>query len=1145
MRKLGRKFTSALLTLALLVSLLPIGAAPAQADTGDFSVKNNTGSSNYTYADGVLTVNDGANITISMDSSETTPTSDRIVVAENATATITLAGVNIKGSDLDSNQNIAAKSAIDLSNGSILTIDLSANTENTLAGGDGSTDGSGAPGIHVPDSASLIIRGEGNLSVSGGTSNIAWGGVGIGGNAGSVGNAGEACGTVIYFVSDNVKIAAGESAEGNEPADDIGGGKGSQQQNGDDGQGIRPDSDGNYTVYGNLTLPCDITIPQGTTVTIPEGASLTVPEGVTLTNGGAITGAGSVTVSGDVSGSGSMSVTGTVTKKEQAAPNAPSSTTDVTDTSVTLSAVTDTGGIGGIEYGYTTGGETSVPEERWQDDLVFDGLQPVTSYTFYARYAGNDYYEPSPASGGLTVTTEKSDAELGNLTVSGQTGFQGHFQYGDTITVTFTPERKVDTNTNALALEEDTATLSYTPAEGETVTLATATAEADGSFRLSYDTGEKQLPIGENLTLTVSYSGSDALNPVEQTVTLTLDQAILMNVPSVSGNFVYGETLTANYTKQDDETVTYQRYRSGEIISGATEASYTLTAEDIGKNILVEIIATDEWHRGKMRSTERMVTKAPGSIAIACDSVTVGTAVQPTVTSTTNEGANIIYSYSGTDGTSYGPSNEPPTAAGSYTVTATVAETATHTAAESAPVAFSISKAEQSAPAAPTLASRSSHSLTVNAIAASASGAPAEYSIDGGQTWQRETTFTGLTAATSYEIVARYAETDSHSASPASAALTARTASSHAPSPPERPSGPSTEDSSGWDAILDEIENAENGEITIDMGDETTVPTEIFESLAGKDVEISFDLGNVQWSASGENIPTDADFTDLDLRVDLDTGGIPVNVINTITGEIGTVQITLAHDGEFGFTMTLTAPLGKENAGYWANLYHYDERAEAMNFVAAAKIDQDGSVTIPFTHASQYSIVIDIHSHATVDVSEIFVDVVPNAWYTAAIQYAYDQGLMTGVSANEFAPEAPTTRAMIVSILARLEGVTSAQAAGFADVSDEWYATAVNWAANVGVVNGYEDNTFRPNTAITREQLAAILMNYATYKGEEVSARADLTTYTDQPSTWAEETMQWAVAEGLISGVTEDTLQPQGNATRAQVAAILQRFLAQ
>ena len=179
------------------------------------------------------------------------------------------------------------------------------------------------------------------------------------------------------------------------------------------------------------------------------------------------------------------------------------------------------------------------------------------------------------------------------------------------------------------------------------------------------------------------------------------------------------------------------------------------------------------------------------------------------------------------------------------------------------------------------------------------------------------------------------------------------------------------------------------------------------------------------------------------------------------------------------------------------------------------------------------------------DVSDIFIDVAPNAWYKDAVQYAYAGGLMTGVSANEFAPDATTTRGMIVSMLARLEGVESANDAGFADVEGEWYATAVNWAASVGVVNGYEDNTFRPNDAITREQLAAILMNYSAYKGEDVSARADLSAYTDQPSAWAEETMSWAVAEGLISGVTADTLQPQGAATRAQVAAILQRFLSE
>ena len=348
---------------------------------------------------------------------------------------------------------------------------------------------------------------------------------------------------------------------------------------------------------------------------------------------------------------------------------------------------------------------------------------------------------------------------------------------------------------------------------------------------------------------------------------------------------------------------------------------------------------------------------------------------------------------------------------------------------------------------------------------------------------------------------------------------------------------------------IDAIADAQPGEtVTVDLSSGSTkLDKDVFETLAGKDVTLVIDLGDdVSWTVNGSDIPEDADFTDIDMGVTMNSDGIPVDVVNAITGEHGSVQLELAHNGAFGFTMTLTAPLGKENAGYWANLYHYDEDAEALNFEAAAKIDETGSVTIPFSHASQYAIVIDTHSHATVDVSDLFIDVAPNAWYKDAIQYAYDNGLMTGVSATEFAPEATTTRAMIVSILARLENVTTAEAAGFADVDDnDWYATAVNWAANVGVVNGYEDNTFKPNTAITREQLAAILMNYAAYKGEDVSNRASLATYTDQPSTWAEEAMQWAVAEKLISGVTADTLQPQGAATRAQVAAILQRFLSE
>ena len=370
------------------------------------------------------------------------------------------------------------------------------------------------------------------------------------------------------------------------------------------------------------------------------------------------------------------------------------------------------------------------------------------------------------------------------------------------------------------------------------------------------------------------------------------------------------------------------------------------------------------------------------------------------------------------------------------------------------------------------------------------------------------------------------------------------------PGDSDEPNAPATADSDGWRDIQNEIASAEDGDkIVVDMNGSTEVPKEIFETVAGKDVDVTFELEDgVSWTVNGADIPTDADLSDLDLGIDLGTDGIPVDVINTITGEVGTVQITLAHDGDFGFAMTMTAPLGEENAGYWANLYHYDEDAEAMTFETAAKIDDAGRAQLKMHHASQYAIVIDDHSHAALSVSDIFVDVAPDAWYTDAVQYAYDHGLMTGTSATTFAPDATTTRAMIVSILARQENVTSAEDAGFTDVDEnDWFATAVNWAAREGIVAGFEDESFRPNEAITREQLAAILCNYSAWKGKDTSARADLDEYTDaiSISSWATDTMSWAVAEQLLAGVTENTLEPQGAATRAQVAAVLQRFLSE
>ena len=358
------------------------------------------------------------------------------------------------------------------------------------------------------------------------------------------------------------------------------------------------------------------------------------------------------------------------------------------------------------------------------------------------------------------------------------------------------------------------------------------------------------------------------------------------------------------------------------------------------------------------------------------------------------------------------------------------------------------------------------------------------------------------------------------------------------------------------DAILD-AEPGETVSVALEDGD-TTLDAAVFETLAGEDITLEIVLDNgVSWTVNGQDIPEGTNLDDLDLGVEMNSDGIPVDVVNSITGERDTVQMPLAHDGDFGFTMTLTAPLGAENSGYWANLYHYkvnggeadredplgdDEADEQLSYETAARIGDDGSATLPLSHASQYAIVIDDHSHAASELP--FTDVRTDDWFYDPVCCVYEMGLMTGVSAAEFAPNTTTTRGMVAAMLHRLEDSPTAENAGFSDVHDgDWYATAVNWAAGVGIVGGFGDGTFQPNAAITREQMASILYRYAAYKGMDVSARATLDGYIDQPSAWAEDVMQWAVAEGLLTGISEDRLQPQGPATRAQVAAIFERFL--
>ena len=172
-----------------------------------------------------------------------------------------------------------------------------------------------------------------------------------------------------------------------------------------------------------------------------------------------------------------------------------------------------------------------------------------------------------------------------------------------------------------------------------------------------------------------------------------------------------------------------------------------------------------------------------------------------------------------------------------------------------------------------------------------------------------------------------------------------------------------------------------------------------------------------------------------------------------------------------------------------------------------------------------------------------FGDVPQNSWFADAVKYVSENKLMNGESTTAFAPNENMSRAMLATVLYRMSGETAEADSGFRDVSSSaYYAAAVNWASSEGIVNGTGADAFSPNASITREQLAAMLYRYA----GEPSVSADLSAYTDTVdiSPYASKAVEWCVAKGILSGKSATRLAPQDTATRAECAAMLQRFAA-
>ena len=172
-----------------------------------------------------------------------------------------------------------------------------------------------------------------------------------------------------------------------------------------------------------------------------------------------------------------------------------------------------------------------------------------------------------------------------------------------------------------------------------------------------------------------------------------------------------------------------------------------------------------------------------------------------------------------------------------------------------------------------------------------------------------------------------------------------------------------------------------------------------------------------------------------------------------------------------------------------------------------------------------------------------FVDVKSGDWFCPYVKYVYDNGLFAGTSETTFEPNTAMTRGMFVTVLWAREGKPAAKDSTFKDLKADWYKTAVNWAAANGIIGGYDAEHFGPDDYVTRQQMAAIMYQYAKYKGYDTEANGSLDQFKDASSvaSYAETAMKWAVGHKIIAG-TGNGLEPDGNATRAQVAVVLQAF---
>ncbi len=298
-------------------------------------------------------------------------------------------------------------------------------------------------------------------------------------------------------------------------------------------------------------------------------------------------------------------------------------------------------------------------------------------------------------------------------------------------------------------------------------------------------------------------------------------------------------------------------------------------------------------------------------------------------------------------------------------------------------------------------------------------------------------------------------------------------------------------------------------------------------------------LSSIASQASGSTVTISLDTVETSSLSEAQQAAVGGNTVYDISVLSGGSNISSF--GGSSITISLPYTLANGESADGVVVWYLNDAGE-LEQMTCTYDNTTGLATFTTAHLSYYLVGYDASAVWT----NPFTDVSESDWFYDAVKYVSENSLMSGTTTTTFAPNNNMTRAMLVTVLYRLDGQPSVTGTNsFTDVqSGLWYTNAVVWASENNIISGYGGDLFGTNDSVTREQMVSILYNYAKYKSYDVTKTTELSAYTDASnvSSWAVSAMQWAVVNGIITGTTPTTLSPSGSATRAQVATVLMQF---